>query len=44
VDGRFMEEYISGIFLPHTNLAAFPSVEKLLHENSGDHHIDPRPN
>ena len=44
VDGRFMDEYISGIFLPHTNLAAFPSVEKLLHENSGDHHIDPRPN
>ncbi len=29
-DNRFMEEYISGLFLPHTDLAAFPSVEKLL--------------
>ena len=29
-DNSFMEEYISGLFLPHTNLAAFPSVEKLL--------------
>ncbi|MHB0869095.1 MAG: ASKHA domain-containing protein [Chloroflexota bacterium] len=29
-DNRFMEEYISGLFLPHTNLASFPSVERLL--------------
>jgi len=29
-DNRFMEEYISGLFLPHTNLGAFPSVERLL--------------
>jgi uncharacterized 2Fe-2S/4Fe-4S cluster protein (DUF4445 family) len=29
-DNRFMEEYISGLFLPHTNLDAFPSVSKLL--------------
>ncbi len=29
-DNRFMEEYISGLFLPHTDLSAFPSVEKLL--------------
>lgn len=31
-DNRFMEEYVSGLFLPHTNLAAFPSVQKLLSE------------
>jgi len=31
-DNRFMEEYISGLFLPHTNLEAFPSVAKLLSE------------
>ncbi len=34
-DNRFMEEYISGLFLPHTNLAAFPTVEKLLSGASG---------
>lgn len=31
-DNRFMEEYISGLFLPHTNVEAFPSVAKLLSE------------
>ena len=29
-DNSFMEEYTSGLFLPHTNMAAFPSVEKML--------------
>lgn len=33
-DNRFMEEYISSLFLPHTNLGAFPSVEKLLKEGN----------
>ncbi len=33
-DNRFMEEYISGLFLPHTNLAAFPSVERLLSQSA----------
>lgn len=34
-DNRFMEEYISGLFLPHTNIAAFPSVERLLRGRNG---------
>jgi uncharacterized 2Fe-2S/4Fe-4S cluster protein (DUF4445 family) len=34
-DNRFMEEYISGLFLPHTDLSAFPSVEKLLSGAAG---------
>ena len=34
-DNRFMEEYVSGLFLPHTDLAAFPSVEKLLLQRNG---------
>lgn len=29
-DNRFMEEYISGLFLPHTDLGAFPTVAALL--------------
>lgn len=29
-DNSFMEEYISGLFLPHTNLDAFPSVARML--------------
>ncbi|HEX9016273.1 MAG TPA: ASKHA domain-containing protein [Chloroflexota bacterium] len=29
-DNRFMEEYISGLFLPHTNVDAFPSVTAVL--------------
>ena len=31
-DNRFYEEYTSGLFLPHTDLGAFPSVEALLRE------------
>ncbi len=30
VSGRFMDEYMSAMFLPHTDLARFPSVEKIL--------------
>lgn len=26
VSGHFMDEYIAGLFLPHTNLSAFPTV------------------
>lgn len=26
--GRFMDEYVSGLFLPHTHLELFPSVKK----------------
>ena len=28
VSGHFMDEYIAGLFLPHTNLSAFPTVAK----------------
>jgi uncharacterized 2Fe-2S/4Fe-4S cluster protein (DUF4445 family) len=30
VSRRFMDEYISALFLPHTNITLFPTVEKLL--------------
>lgn len=30
VSGRFMDEYMSAMFLPHTDLGRFPSVEKIL--------------
>ncbi len=30
VSGRFMDEYMSAMFLPHTDLTRFPSVEKIL--------------
>jgi uncharacterized 2Fe-2S/4Fe-4S cluster protein (DUF4445 family) len=30
VSGKFMDEYMSAMFLPHTDLARFPSVEKIL--------------
>lgn len=30
VSRRFMDEYISALFLPHTNMGLFPTVEKLL--------------
>ncbi|MEJ2313948.1 MAG: ASKHA domain-containing protein [Nitrospirota bacterium] len=30
VSGRFMDEYMSALFLPHTDLGRFPSVEKIL--------------
>ena len=29
-DNSFMDEYTSALFLPHTDLAAFPSVQALL--------------
>jgi uncharacterized 2Fe-2S/4Fe-4S cluster protein (DUF4445 family) len=28
VSNRFMDEYVAGLFLPHTNMSAFPSVAK----------------
>jgi uncharacterized 2Fe-2S/4Fe-4S cluster protein (DUF4445 family) len=30
VSRRFMEEYLSALFLPHTDIGLFPTVEKLL--------------
>lgn len=30
VSRSFMDEYVSGIFIPHTNIDAFPSVKKLM--------------
>lgn len=30
VSRAFMDEYVSGIFIPHTNIDAFPSVKKLM--------------
>ncbi|HLC15924.1 MAG TPA: ASKHA domain-containing protein, partial [Thermodesulfovibrionia bacterium] len=30
VSRTFMDEYVSGLFLPHTNIEAFPTVEKLM--------------
>jgi uncharacterized 2Fe-2S/4Fe-4S cluster protein (DUF4445 family) len=30
VSRRFMDEYMSALFLPHTNIGLFPTVEKLL--------------
>lgn len=32
VSRTFMDEYVSGLFLPHTNIGAFPSVAKLIKE------------
>jgi uncharacterized 2Fe-2S/4Fe-4S cluster protein (DUF4445 family) len=32
VSHAFMDEYISGLFIPHTNIEAFPSVKSLLQE------------
>jgi uncharacterized 2Fe-2S/4Fe-4S cluster protein (DUF4445 family) len=29
-DNRFMEQFTSALFLPHTDLTAFPSVVRLL--------------
>ena len=34
VSRGFMDEYISALFLPHTNMTLFPSVEKLLEERN----------
>jgi uncharacterized 2Fe-2S/4Fe-4S cluster protein (DUF4445 family) len=33
VSRSFMEEYVSGLFIPHTNVEAFPTVKKLLKNN-----------
>jgi len=33
-DNSFMEEYTSALFLPHTDLNAFPTVKALLKENA----------
>ena len=30
VSRRFMDEYMSALFLPHTDMRLFPTVEKLL--------------
>ena len=30
VSNSFMDEYVSGMFIPHTNIDAFPGVKKLL--------------
>jgi uncharacterized 2Fe-2S/4Fe-4S cluster protein (DUF4445 family) len=30
VSRRFMDEYLSALFLPHTDISQFPTVEKLL--------------
>jgi uncharacterized 2Fe-2S/4Fe-4S cluster protein (DUF4445 family) len=30
VSRSFMDEYVSGIFIPHTNIDAFPNVKKLM--------------
>jgi len=30
VNNSFMDEYVSGMFIPHTNIDAFPSVKKLM--------------
>ncbi|MBI5050803.1 MAG: DUF4445 domain-containing protein, partial [Nitrospirae bacterium] len=30
VSRSFMDEYVSGLFIPHTNIETFPSVKKLL--------------
>lgn len=32
-DNRFMEQFISALFLPHTDVTAFPSVVRLLKED-----------
>jgi len=34
VSRTFMDEYVSGLFIPHTNIDAFPSVKKLM-KNKG---------
>jgi len=34
-DNSFYEEFMSALFLPHTDLSAFPTIEKALSENNG---------
>jgi uncharacterized 2Fe-2S/4Fe-4S cluster protein (DUF4445 family) len=31
---RFMDEYISAMFLPHTDMKRFPRVSKMLHQSN----------
>ncbi len=35
VSRRFMDEYLSALFLPHTDIGLFPSVEKLILKKRG---------
>jgi uncharacterized 2Fe-2S/4Fe-4S cluster protein (DUF4445 family) len=30
VSNSFMDEYMSGLFIPHTNIDAFPGVKELM--------------
>lgn len=30
VSRSFMDEYVSGLFIPHTNMSFFPNVRKLM--------------
>jgi len=32
-NNAFMDEFTSALFLPHTNIEAFPSVKKMMHEH-----------
>jgi len=34
VSRRFMDEYMSALFLPHTDMTLFPTVAKLLKQRS----------
>ncbi len=36
VSRGFMDEYLSALFLPHTNIGLFPTVEKLIRERRKD--------
>jgi uncharacterized 2Fe-2S/4Fe-4S cluster protein (DUF4445 family) len=35
-DNSFMDEYMSALFLPHTDLAEFPSVKEMLVRRSAE--------
>ena len=30
VSRSFMDDYVSGLFIPHTNIDAFPGVKKMI--------------
>jgi hypothetical protein len=34
VSRSFMDEYVSALFLPHTNIDVFPSVKEMMGRNS----------
>ncbi len=34
VSRSFMDEYVSGLFIPHTNIDAFPSIRKFVRKES----------